>query len=87
MMTSIYTAEEFLGIITTLGFEKFEDGCDLIGPIRVIRHFGWFKGYYFLEPDGILYRREDRGWSEAWGWTEWARDVSGFGRGVVRFLH
>ena len=33
----------------TLNFEKFEDGCDLIGPIRLIRHFGWFKGNYFLK--------------------------------------
>ena len=39
---------EFLKIMMTLNFEKFEDGCDLIGPIRLIRHFGWFKGNYFL---------------------------------------
>ena len=33
----------------TLNFEKFEDGCDFIGPFRLIRHFGWFKGNYFLK--------------------------------------
>jgi len=49
MMSLNYSAEEFLKIMMTLNFEKFEDGCDLIGPIRLIRHFGWFKGNYFLK--------------------------------------
>ena len=49
MMSLNYSAEEFLRIMMTLNFEKFEDGCDLIGPIRLIRHFGWFKGNYFLK--------------------------------------
>gem|GEM_PF-3895896 len=33
----------------TLDFEKLEDGCDLFGPFRLIRRFGWFKGNYFLQ--------------------------------------
>jgi NTE family protein len=49
MMALNYSAEEFLKIMMTLNFEKFEDGCDLIGPIRLIRRFGWFKGNYFLK--------------------------------------
>jgi NTE family protein len=34
--------------MTTLDFKKFEDGSDLFGVIRLFRHFGWFKGSYFL---------------------------------------
>jgi NTE family protein len=49
MMSVNYSAAEFLKIMMTLNFEKFEDGCDLIGPFRLIRHFGWFKGNYFLK--------------------------------------
>src|SRR5258705_2967782 len=49
MMSLNYSAEEFLKIMMTLNFEKFEDGCDLIGPFRLIRHFGWFKGNSFLK--------------------------------------
>jgi hypothetical protein len=49
MMSLNYSAEEFLKIMTTLNFEKFEDGCDLIGPFRLIRHFGWFKGNYLAQ--------------------------------------
>jgi len=48
MMSLNYSAQEFLKIMMTLNFEKFEDGCDLIGPIRLIRHFGWFKGNHIL---------------------------------------
>ena len=48
MMSLNYSAKEFLKIMVNLNFEKFEDGCDLIGPIRLIRRFGWFKGNYFL---------------------------------------
>ncbi|HEV7473006.1 MAG TPA: patatin-like phospholipase family protein [Pyrinomonadaceae bacterium] len=48
MMSLNYSAEEFLKIMTRLDFKKFEDGCDLIGPFRLIRRFGWFKGNYFL---------------------------------------
>jgi hypothetical protein len=33
MMSLNYSAAEFLKIMMTLNFEKFEDGCDLIGPI------------------------------------------------------
>ena len=49
MMSPNYSAAEFLKIMMTLNFEKFEDGCDLIGPFRLIRQFGWFKGNYFLK--------------------------------------
>jgi len=31
MMSLNYSAEEFLKIMMTLNFEKFEDGCDPIG--------------------------------------------------------
>ena len=31
MMSLNYSAEEFLKIMMTLNFEKFEDGCDLSG--------------------------------------------------------
>ena len=48
MMSLNYSAEEFLKIMMTLNFEKFEDGSDLEGPFRLIRHFGWFKGNHFL---------------------------------------
>jgi NTE family protein len=48
MMSLNYSAEEFLKIMTTLDFEKFEDGWSLFGPFRLIWHFGWFKGNYFL---------------------------------------
>jgi hypothetical protein len=49
MMRLNYSAEEFLKIMMTLNFEKFEDGCDLFRPIRLIRHFGWFKGNYLMK--------------------------------------
>jgi len=48
MMSLNYSAAEFLKIMMTLDFKKFEDGCDLLGPFRLIRKFGWFKGNYFL---------------------------------------
>jgi hypothetical protein len=32
MVSLNYSAEEFLKIMMTLDFEKFEDGCDLNGP-------------------------------------------------------
>src|SRR6185436_2344800 len=48
MMALNYSAAKFLKIMTTLDFKKFEDGSDLIGPFRLIRHYGWFKGNYFL---------------------------------------
>ena len=43
-----YSAAEFNDIMTSLDFSKFEDGSDLGGPIRLIEHYGWFKGDYFL---------------------------------------
>ncbi len=49
MMALNYSAEKFLKIMMALNFEKLEDGCELVGPFRLIRRFGWFKGNYFLK--------------------------------------
>jgi NTE family protein len=49
MMALNYSAEKFLKIMMRLNFEKLEDGCELIAPFRLVRHFGWFKGNYFLK--------------------------------------
>jgi NTE family protein len=43
-----YTASEFIEIMMNLDFSKFEDGSDIGGPVRLIEHYGWFKGDYFL---------------------------------------
>jgi NTE family protein len=43
-----YTAAEFNNAMMAVDFEKFEDGNDLGGPIRLVEHYGWFKGDYFL---------------------------------------
>ena len=43
-----YTAAEFIEIMMGLDFSKLEDGSDLGGPVRIIEHYGWFKGDYFL---------------------------------------
>ena len=48
MLSLNYTAAEFNDIMMTLPFEKLEDGSDLGGPIRLVEHYGWFKGDYFL---------------------------------------
>jgi NTE family protein len=48
MVSLNYTAAEFINIMMSLPFEKFEDGSDLGGPVRLIEHYGWFKGDYFL---------------------------------------
>jgi NTE family protein len=48
MMSLNYSAHEFADIMMGINFEKFEDGSDLEGPIRLIEHYGWFKGDYFL---------------------------------------
>jgi NTE family protein len=48
MMSLNYSAAEFTEIMMSLDFEKFEDGSDLGGPIRLIEDYGWFKGNYFL---------------------------------------
>ncbi|MDQ1524870.1 MAG: hypothetical protein QOE47_2794 [Pyrinomonadaceae bacterium] len=48
MISLNYTAAAIRKIMLTLPFEKFEDGCELVAPIRLIRHYGWFKGNYFL---------------------------------------
>ena len=43
-----YTASEFVEIMMGIDFSKFEDGSDIGGPLRLIEHYGWFKGDYFL---------------------------------------
>jgi NTE family protein len=43
-----YTAAEFIDIMMSLDFSKFEDGSDLGGPLRLVEDYGWFKGDYFL---------------------------------------
>src|SRR5690242_19643215 len=43
-----FTAEEFNRIMMSINFKKFEDGSDLGGPLRILEHYGWFKGDYFL---------------------------------------
>ncbi len=48
MVSLNYTAAEFVDIMMNLDFSKFEDGSDLGGPIRLVEHYGWFKGDYFL---------------------------------------
>jgi NTE family protein len=48
MMSLNYTAHEFADIMMGINFEKFEDGNDLEGPFRLIEHYGWFKGDFFL---------------------------------------
>jgi NTE family protein len=48
MVSLNYTADEFNDIMMSLPFEKLEDGSDFGGPVRLIEHYGWFKGDYFL---------------------------------------
>jgi NTE family protein len=48
MMSLNYSAAEFIDIMMSIDFEKFEDGSDLEGPIRLFEHYGWYKGDYFL---------------------------------------
>lgn len=44
-----YSPDEIEAQMLDLDFKQFEDGSKLGGPDRLIRHFGWFKGDYFLE--------------------------------------
>jgi NTE family protein len=48
MVALNYTAAEFIDIMMGLDFSKLEDGSDIGGPVRLIEHYGWFKGDYFL---------------------------------------
>lgn len=48
MVSLGYTASEFIELMMGLDFSKFEDGSDIGGPVRLIEHYGWFKGDYFL---------------------------------------
>jgi NTE family protein len=48
MMSLNYSADEFIDIMMGIDFEKFEDGIELEGPIRLFEHYGWYKGDYFL---------------------------------------
>ncbi len=51
MMSLNYSAEEFLKIMMTLNFEKFEDGCDLIGCYRItLKAFANFSPGFALKP-------------------------------------
>lgn len=43
-----FTAAAFNQIMLSIDFKKFEDGSDLGGPLRILEHYGWFKGDYFL---------------------------------------
>lgn len=44
-----YTAAEFIEIMMNLDFTKLEDGSEIGGPVRLIEHYGWFKGDAFLK--------------------------------------
>lgn len=48
MVSLGYTAGEFIEIMMGLDFSKLEDGSDIGGIGRLIEHYGWFKGNYFL---------------------------------------
>jgi NTE family protein len=48
MVSLGYTAAEFIEIMMGLDFNKLEDGSKLEGPLRLVEHYGWFKGDYFL---------------------------------------
>ena len=48
MVSLGYTASEFIEIMMNLDFSKFEDGSEIGGPVRLIEHYGWFKGDYVL---------------------------------------
>jgi NTE family protein len=48
MVSLGYTAAEFIEIMMGLDFSKLEDGGDLTGIGRLVEHYGWFKGDYFL---------------------------------------
>jgi NTE family protein len=48
MMSLNYSANEVVEKMMDIDFEKFEDGNDLEGPIRLFEHYGWYKGKYFL---------------------------------------
>jgi NTE family protein len=48
MVSLGYTANEFIEIMLNLDFSKLEDGSEIGGPVRLIEHYGWFKGDYFL---------------------------------------
>jgi NTE family protein len=61
MMALNYSAEKFLKIMMALNFEKLEDGCELLGPFRLIRRFGWFKGNYFLKLMETYIEQKTRG--------------------------
>lgn len=43
-----YTAAEFIEKMMDLDFTTLEDGNDIEGPFRLIKHYGWFKGDAFL---------------------------------------
>lgn len=44
-----YTAADVIDIMMKLDFSKLEDGLEVGGPLRLIEHYGWFKGDAFLK--------------------------------------
>lgn len=44
-----YSAAEFNDIMMGLNFAELEDGSDIGGPVRLLEHYGWFKGDAFLK--------------------------------------
>src|ERR1044071_5302851 len=49
MVSLGYTASQFIEIMMGIDFGKFEDGDFIGGPFRLVEHYGWFKGDYFLK--------------------------------------
>ncbi len=43
-----YSSTELADAMLALDFRKFEDG-ELEGPVRVVEHYGWYRGKAFLE--------------------------------------
>lgn len=42
------TPEELEAAMLDLDFRTFEDGAEIEGPVRVVEHYGWFRGKAFL---------------------------------------
>jgi NTE family protein len=43
------TPEELTAAMLDLDFHKFEDGMEIEGPVRVVEHYGWYRGQAFLK--------------------------------------
>jgi NTE family protein len=44
-----YQPAEIRQLLLDLDFRRFEDGSELGGVARLVEHYGWFKGDFFLE--------------------------------------